>query len=246
MSNNQEGFGKPGAGGARIYLTPMGDKLVQKVSADTPGSVSRVNKEGNTVHELLYPSFTGRITGVFFVEERDPEKQKVYGDQLIINMIGAGTAISIKTRQDGGFGMDFLARFCNEMVIKYKDVFTISCWNPTNDKGKKRSFLLINQGEGTIKSPFQRDEVPQWVEIKDSRGNVFGYDRAPAVDFLKEKVLAICKKHGINTDMKSPAVNNPPAGAAAVDFTNSSASSFRASTSGAPASQEDIDDDLPF
>ncbi len=46
------------------FFTIMGGKCVVKVDENTPGAVSRVNKRGNTVHEITHDSFEGKLVNI--------------------------------------------------------------------------------------------------------------------------------------------------------------------------------------
>lgn len=46
------------------FFTIMGGKCVVRVSPETKGAVARVNKKGNTVHEVHHDSFEGKLVNI--------------------------------------------------------------------------------------------------------------------------------------------------------------------------------------
>lgn len=62
-----------------VYLYPVGGKLAIKHKTATSTTVTRTNKKGETVHEELFDSIDGVITGLA-TEKSD------YGNQLVISL----------------------------------------------------------------------------------------------------------------------------------------------------------------
>jgi hypothetical protein len=73
-----------GGSGNTVFLSAInvGDEVfwARRVSAETEGAVKRINKNNDTVHELYYPSITGRIEAVRIVDKGQ------YGEELEVRV----------------------------------------------------------------------------------------------------------------------------------------------------------------
>jgi hypothetical protein len=66
--------------GSKKYLSVVGGKISQKVTADTPGAVKRTNKNGVEIWELQFGSVSGIIRDIKLKEDAN------YGNQYEVSM----------------------------------------------------------------------------------------------------------------------------------------------------------------
>lgn len=126
------------------YITILGGKFSQRVEANTPGAVERVNKLGNTVFEKYYSEFTGKLVGIKTQDSKD------YGKNWIFSFQDGGEVYNLQLSYSNSFATAFLKMLPNidlsqEMRVQpsVKEV-----------DGKNKSSLFVSQNGTTIKHKY--------------------------------------------------------------------------------------------
>lgn len=168
LSNSSKNF---------IFLTVFNGKMACRVSEETEGAVMRKNKNGKIVHELLYDSLIGNLTGIEF-------KTGDYGKEIHLIISDGLDEYKLQMPFSSGVAKSFIMRLPNcdlTMPVEF-----CTGW----DKVKERGFSYIRQNGTTIKSAYTKDEpngMPQMVVIKVKGKDT--WDDSDQLEFL-ERMLA--------------------------------------------------------
>ena len=161
------------------FITIFNGKFCIRVPQGTPDSVERVNKLGNTVHELYYDSFTGILQNIRITDS-------TYGKSWNFDFIDdSGEQYSLQLSYSNNFATQFLKMLPN---IDLSKEFKLSPSTKVED-GKTKSSLFINQNGQTIKHAFTKDNpngIPQ-LEKKIIKGNEV-WDDTEILAFLENMV----------------------------------------------------------
>jgi len=136
FSNRQEGN----------FITILGGRFCIRVSQDTQGAVTRINKVGKTVHEIFHDSFTGKLVGI---KTQDGE----YGKSWIFSFKDGGEVYHLQLSYSNSFATALLKMLPNVDLTKEMKV------SPSTREvdGKNKSSLFINQDGQALKHAYTRD-----------------------------------------------------------------------------------------
>jgi len=162
------------------YITILDGKLCQRVPEGTAGSVERVNKVGNTVHEKFYDSFTGKLVGISVQDGN-------YGKTWNFSFRDNGELYTLQLSYSNSFATAFLKQLPNVDLTKVMKV------SPSVKEvdGKKRSSLFINQDGQTIKHAYTKENpngMPDLEQVTVKGEKV--WDDTKRIDFLHEMVMS--------------------------------------------------------
>ena len=161
------------------YLSIVGDKIVKRTDAKDPRGIERINKNGDTVHEIPYDFVEGRLESVAV-------KDGEYGKQWILQMIDAGKRYTLQLPYSGGFTKSFLMALPNTDLTKSVKL------NPYQREkdGKKRNTLYVNQGgKESVRWAYTKDApngLPQMEQIMVK--GVLTWDGSKQLIFLEQMV----------------------------------------------------------
>jgi len=157
-------MGLGNTGGDKKFFTIVGGKWTLRVPEGTEGATERVNKVGDTVHELYFSYVDGMVVGGRI-------KQGQFGNTVEIDLKDEGETyqVQIPVPEAGGIG-DYFMTFgkCCRNIDPTKKLF----FGLGNDKEKDRSFMYLKQDGNTIHAAFTKDDpngMPQW-EKKEVMG----------------------------------------------------------------------------
>ncbi|MHA1903892.1 MAG: hypothetical protein ACW977_07970 [Candidatus Thorarchaeota archaeon] len=148
---------KKGKGNAK-YLNVMFGKVVQKVKADTEGAISRVNKNGDTVYENHYDSFSGSLVSARI------ESTEKYGDFVELVMESDGDYFNVQFPVRSGYGRSFMYRLPN---LEVTEEFEITPYDFENNEGKRVSGLNLYQNGEKILSFWTRENPGKLPELEE-------------------------------------------------------------------------------
>ena len=161
------------------YFTILGGKFAIRVAEGTPGSVMRVNKVGNEVHEIYHDSFTGKLVGIRVKEDRG------YGKQWEFDFQDQEKMHTLQLSYSNSFSTNILKMLPNVDLNKEMKV------QPTQkmEDGKPKSSLFISQDGVTLKHAYTKDApngLPPMVQIM-VKGTAT-WDDTDRLTFLEEMV----------------------------------------------------------
>lgn len=164
-----------------IYYTISDGKICRQHREPVEGSVSRVNKNGKTVHETFYKALKGRIVDI---QTKDGD----YGKQWLVTLQDeSGTRETLQFQFSSGYANGFLRALPN--VDFTKEVVIAPNLQIKDDKKKTTIFLsqLNNEGKWeALKWYFTKDEpngIPD-LEQKKVKGKIV-YDDSEIMEFLE-------------------------------------------------------------
>ena len=143
-----EGLSTGNSSGANYrYMSIMNGKLVLRAKEGDTGAVSRVNKNGDTVHELLFTGVTGMIRLVTMEDGK-------FGKELHIVVRAGKTDYVLQTPANGGYAFGFLCRVLN---IDFTLPIEIRPFSITDETTKKTKNLTVvyQKGKG-----YEKDKIP--------------------------------------------------------------------------------------
>lgn len=160
------------------YFTIMGGKFCMRVSSDTPGAVARVNKVGNTVHEIFHDSFTAKLVNI---RTRDSD----YGRQWEFDFRDGAEVYTLQLSYNNSLATTFLK------ILPGVDLTKEMKLQPSQKEveGKKKSSLFVSQDGKTLKHAYTREVpngLPDLEEITVS--GVKQLDSTKRLAFLEEMV----------------------------------------------------------
>lgn len=141
------------------YITIYNGKFAMKVQEGTVGSISRVNKVGNIVHEIFNDFCTGKL-----IDIRIKESQQ-YGKtwEFVLLDVPTGDEYILQLSYSNSYATAFLKMLPN---INLDEEFTLT---PSQKivEGKTQSSLFINQNKQSIKHRYTKDspELPPMKKI---------------------------------------------------------------------------------
>jgi hypothetical protein len=168
-----------------IYYTISDGRICRQHKEPVEGSITRVNKNGRTVHETFHKALKGIITDI-------KTKDGDYGKQWIVSLKDeTGQAEQLQFQYSSGYANAFLRTLPN--VDFSKDVIIAPNMQTVNDK-KKTSIFLSQYSENAgkyeaLKWYYTKDDphgIPN-LEQKKIKGKVI-YDDSEIMEFLENMV----------------------------------------------------------
>lgn len=162
-----------------VFLSISDGKITKRVKQPTSESVTRVTKEGKTVHEEIYDGVSGIITDIQVKEHQS------FGKFWNITIEDDGVRYILQTNYSGGYASAFLKTLPNvdvEERVRFAPHMKIE-----NDK--KKVTLFLQQGGKALKHAYTKDEpngLPQMKQIKVK--GVMQWDDTEMMEFLENMV----------------------------------------------------------
>ena len=163
------------------YITILGGKFCQRVPEGTPESVTRVNKVGNTVHEMFYNSFTGKLIDIKVTESS-------YGKSWNFDFKDKEDVYTLQLSYSNSFSTAFLKMLPNVDLTKEMKV------SPSTKEvdGKNKSSLFINQDGVALKHAYTRalpNGMPDMEQVVVKGVQV--WDDTKRIEFLHNMVQTL-------------------------------------------------------
>lgn len=159
------------SGKGNIYLKVMNGALIQDVKEGTPDAVARVNKNGETVHELKYTGLTMRITNIALIDGKFGKELEVKGNADSQNFV-------LQMPAGSGYAYGFLTRMVNLDFNTDTEIVPYQIVDKANPK-KINNVLVLYQGTDEngksikIESAFTKENdfngMPQLEKIMDAK-----------------------------------------------------------------------------
>ena len=162
------------------YITILGGKFCVRVPEGTPKSVTRVNKQGKTVHEVFYDSFTGKLVGI-------KTQDSAYGKNWIFSFQDGGEIYNLQLSYSNSFATAFLKMLPNIDLTKEMKVQPAV---KIGDDGKNKSSLFVNQNGVSVKHAYTKEApngLPQMEQITVKGQPV--WDDTKRIEFLHDMVV---------------------------------------------------------
>lgn len=162
-----------------VFLSISDGKITKRVKQPTSESVTRVTKEGKTVHEEIYDGVSGIITDIQVKEHQS------FGKFWNITIQDGEERYILQTNYSGGYASAFLKTLPNvdvEERVRFAPHMKIE-----NDK--KKVTLFLQQGGKALKHAYTKDEpngLPQMKQIKVK--GVMQWDDTEMMEFLENMV----------------------------------------------------------
>lgn len=161
------------------FITIYGGKLSIKVDQGTEGAVTRVNKEGKTVHEKYYNSFTGKLIGI-------KTQDSSYGKNWLFSFQDEQDVYNLTLSYSNSYASNFLKKLPNIDVTKEMKI------QPSMKEvdGKSKSSLFVTQDGVSIKHAYTREnpnEMPEMEQIT-VKGQLT-WDDTKQINFLHDMVM---------------------------------------------------------
>lgn len=160
------------------YITVLGGKFSIRVPEGTEGATVRVNKEGKTVHEKYYESFTGKLIGIRTTDG-------AYGKTWVFDFQDAGEVYHLQLSYSNSFATAFLKMLPNIDLSKEMKVSP----QVKEVDGKNKSSLFINQDGITIKHAYTKENpngMPDMEQVT-VKGQLV-WDDTKRLEFLEKMV----------------------------------------------------------
>lgn len=184
-------------GKAGIYLSIQSGKIAQRIADPSSTSKSRTLESGKVIHEELYDTLEGRITGIQF-------KDGDYGQQLIISLENEGDVAHLQMPLSSSPASGFLKALPNVQptaLVKFKPKME-------EKDGKRKTSLFLSQGGQGVKWYWTKDnpgELPTMKKIKVKGKET--WDDSDQIDYLKAYVTdTFLPKIGKSVSDNQPAV----------------------------------------
>lgn len=165
--------------GSKKFLSVVGGKISQKVTAETPGAVKRTNKNGVEIWELQFSSVTGIIRDIKLKEDAN------YGNQYEVSIQDADEHYLLQIPQSGRLASSLLSRIPNMDRTGYVQIDT---W-ATQEDGKTKQFLTVRQYDKVVPPFYSKDNpngLPQMTQVK-IKGKM-EWDDSDQLEFYKARV----------------------------------------------------------
>jgi len=156
------------------YINILEGKFCIRVPQGTEGSVARVNKLGNTVHEKYYDSFTGVLVGI-------KTQDSSYGKNWIFDF----QVYHLQLSYSNSFAKNLLKILPNADLTKEMKVQPAQ----KTEDGKKKSSLFVSQDGVTLKHAYTKDNpngLPPMVQVMVK--GVQQWDDTDQVEWLRAMV----------------------------------------------------------
>ncbi len=161
------------------YITIYQGKFSQNVPEGVEGSVTRVNKNGKTVHEKYYDSFTGKLVGI-------KTQDGAYGKNWVFSFKDNEEVYNLQLGYSNNYAVSIIKMLPN---IDLTQEMKVSPKSEEKD-GKTQTSLFINQNGVAIKHAFTKDKpngIPQWEQITVK--GVPTWDNTKQMLFLENMVM---------------------------------------------------------
>ncbi|WP_018629237.1 hypothetical protein [Niabella aurantiaca] len=162
-----------------VFLSISDGKITRRVKQSTQSSVTRVTKNGHTIHEEIYDSVSGIITDI------KPYTHDQYGKFWNVRIEDGGDAYVLQMNYSGGYSSAFLKQLPN--VDLNERVRFIPSMKEVD--GKKRVTLFLNQNGQALKHYYTKDDpkgLPNMVQVK-VKGQLT-WDDSDMMEFLENMV----------------------------------------------------------
>lgn len=168
MGNRQRG----------TYLSINADgKFAKKVDAQTVGAKSRVNKKGDTVHEIYFDFVKGQIKSV-------KSKPSPFGRQWEIVMTSGEKKVIINLSYTSNYAKAFLKMLPNIDLSQNVELVPSS----KLEDGQNKTSLFIYQNKELVKYAFTKDNANGMPERKLTKVNGEDkYDYTDQLEWLEKK-----------------------------------------------------------
>ncbi len=161
------------------YITIYQGKFTQSVPEGTPGSTSRVNKNGKTVYERSYDSFTGKLVGI-------KTQDGAYSKNWLFSFKDKEDVYLLQLGYSNNYAVNILKMLPN---INLDVEMKVSPKSEEKD-GKIQTSLFINQDGVPVKHAFTKENpngIPQWEQITVK--GVPTWDNTKQMLFLENMVM---------------------------------------------------------
>lgn len=122
-------------GGGGKYLSTFKGNFVMKCDKNTPGAISRINKENNEVTELHFNTFVGFCTSI-------TKKEGNYGLQWEVGLVAGGKKYILNLPYGGSMVISFFSRLVN---VDFTKEILIGILEAEGTDKKLRTFFYIYQ-----------------------------------------------------------------------------------------------------
>lgn len=160
----------------KTYLNMIGGNMAKRVPEGTEGAVTRTNKNGSVVNEILYDTLEGRVTSID-ISSSD------YGKTLEITMASEGENFQLNLSMNSRYAAAFLMRSPN---IDYEFDVTIK----TFVNAEERGVLYMIQKMDKVFPAYTKDnpgELPQMEQITVNGALV--WDASARLAFFESKLV---------------------------------------------------------
>ncbi len=136
------------------YITIYQGKFTQNVKEGTQGAITRVNKNGKTVHEKYYDSFTGKLVGI-------KTQDGAYGKNWVFSFKDKEDVYLLQLGYSNNYAVSILKMLPN---INLDLEMKVSPKSEEKD-GKTQTSLFINQNGNPVKHAYTKDK-PNGIPCK--------------------------------------------------------------------------------
>ena len=164
------------------YYNVAGGKIVRSFGKTKPEGIetqSRVNKNGETVYELIYDFIEGRIA------EAKIESSENFGDFIKLKITDGKEVVSLSIGFKSSYGRHFIFRIPN---FDFRSAIKIKPYSFIDDTGKTRIGLVIYQNGQKIASAHTKDDpngLPQLEQV--TFNGETKWDATKQLAFLRER-----------------------------------------------------------
>ena len=178
------------SGGSGSFWRVANHKFVRTVDADTVGAVSRVNANEKTVHEIMFNTVSGHITGLRLKVDENPK----YKNKWVVTIKDGSETFLIDFPESGVAAEGILKRLPN---IDVNEPVQLRVGSFVNEKsGLDQTWLVVDQlGDNNewklIDKAFANDELPALKPVEVNGETI--WDKTERQTFFKGVVDAFSK-----------------------------------------------------